>query len=1033
MPSRIGKYEIRSQIGQGGSGSVYEGYDPDVGRRVAIKILHASDDPDVLARFRQEATAAGNLRHKNIVTVYEFGEFEGAPFIVMEYLEGHDLRGIIKSGPPLSLLEKLRIMKEVAEGLSYAHSKGVAHRDIKPGNIKVQPDHSVKIMDFGTARFLREGDSRITRTGFVLGTIQYMAPEQFSGVDPGHMADIYAYGATFYELVSGKPPFAASDTAALMYAVLQGKPSPLSTLAPDCPAALEALILHALEKDPHDRYQSMDDVLLDCESILQDLGAREASEMIEKARQQLALGSFEAASANLRDALALSPADKEIRSLLALARRSQELQQSAVPPSGTPAPPTPPLASPKEPGEFTRMFQNPPAQAPAAAPKPPAPGPGEFTRIFPTTPAAPPAAAPKPPAPGPGEFTRLFQTTPPPSPATPAEEESTGPKNASEDATRLFAVPGAGGGPGQPPSAQDLAPNDTILTISNCADAAYLNVRVPLSHFPFTIGRGGADWNLTFDPAISAKHVQIDYRDGGFFISDLGSSNGSFLNGRSLKRLQPEVLLFGARILLGSNTELIFGSGLLKEIPDLAGRLVGNRFTLLEKLHSSSKSVLYLAQDENMPRKVAVKLLSPSLIRHAGYREQFSREAHTATLLRHDRICQVLDYGELPLGGPAGDRTLFVCMEYMPGGSLHARLNRPEPFPLAQVAAWLDTACDALSYIHQRGVIHSGLKPSAIVFDEAENPYLTDFAFATRPGDGVHQAVIGSPAFLAPEQWEGAEPVPASDLYSLAVLFYWLVGGGLPFEGQEHVVVRNRNFLRGPLPVHELAAQNGRPAVPDRLSKVLQKALAIMPAERYPSAADFAAAFRAALAEPVPVRTKPPSIFVSYQRSESSLLADMVKKEIERESDYQVFVDAIQQDASGQFPQKLRRRIEECDAFICLLGRSTLASDWVKLEIQVAAEHGKPMIPVFQEGYRPRNMRSLEPHVQELLAFEGIKILDRQNLFVDAAIQSLIALTRRSIQHPEPRQSAVQVRATPPPGLIAKFLAFFRRLLRPTQ
>jgi serine/threonine protein kinase len=554
-----------------------------------------------------------------------------------------------------------------------------------------------------------------------------------------------------------------------------------------------------------------------------------------------------------------------------------------------------------------------------------------------------------------------------------------------------------------------------------------------LNHFPFTIGRGGADWNLTFDPAISVKHVEIDYRDGGFFIRDLGSSNGSFLNGRSLKRLQPEVLLFGARILLGSNTELVFGSALLKEIPDLAGRLVGNRFTLLEKLHSSSKSVLYLARDENLPRKVAVKLLSPSLIRHAGYREQFSREARTASLLRHPRICQVLDYGELPIGGPAGDRTLYVCMEYLPGGSLHARLNRPEPFPLAQVAAWLDTACDALSYIHQRGVIHSGLKPSAIVFDDAENPYLTDFAFASRPGDGVHQAVIGSPAFLAPEQWEGAEPVSASDLYSLAVLFYWLVGGGLPFEGQEHVVVRNRNFLRGPLPVHELAAQNGRPAVPDRLSPVLQKALAVTPAGRYPSAADFAAAFRAALAEPVPVRTRPPSIFVSYQRSESSLLADMVKKEIERESDYQVFVDAIQQDASGQFPQKLRRRIEECDAFICLLGRSTLASDWVKLEIQVAAEHAKPMIPVFQEGYRPRNMQSLEPHVQELLAFEGIKILDQQNLFVDAAIQSLIALTRRSIQHPEPRQPSAHIRATPPASLIGRFLAFLRRLFSPKR
>jgi serine/threonine-protein kinase len=437
--------------------------------------------------------------------------------------------------------------------------------------------------------------------------------------------------------------------------------------------------------------------------------------------------------------------------------------------------------------------------------------------------------------------------------------------------------------------------------------------------------------------------------------------------------------------------------------------LVGNRFKLLEKLHASSKSVLYLARDENLPCKVVVKLLSPTLIRNAGYRELFSREAQTATTLRHQRICRVLDSGELALAGTRPVHTLYVCMEYFAGGSFQSRLNGANPIPLQQVACWLEAICDALDYIHGQQVVHSGIKPSAIVFDEHENPHLTDFAFATRPAQAYHQVVVGAPGFLAPEQWEGDEAVPATDQYSLAALIYLAIAGGLPFEGQEHVVVRNRNFLRGPMPVHEMAAQNGRPEVPSQISPVLQRALALKPNARYPTAPDFAAAFRSALAEPVRARPGPPLVFVSYQRAESSLLANIIKKEMERETGYQVFVDAIQEDAFGQFPSKLRRRIEGCDAFICLLGRSTLSSDWVKSEIEIAAAHSKPMIPVFQERYRLRNVRTLEPYVQELLDFEGVKILDQQNLFVDAAIQSLIALTRRSIEHPDPRVPSARV------------------------
>ena len=987
MPSKIGKYEVRREMGRGGAGSVYEAFDPDVKRRVAIKLLLTSGDPDSLVRFRQEATSAGNLRHKNIVTIYEFGEHEGAPFIVMEYLEGQNLSNVIRSGIPLPLFEKVQIMREVADGLTYAHDRGVAHRDVKPANIQVQPDGSVKIMDFGTARLLHEDDTRITRAGFVLGSLPYMAPEQFTGIDSGYATDIYGFGATFYELLTGKPPFVADDTAALMYKILEQAPAPLSAFVSDCPPSIETLVLHALEKDPASRYHLMADVLFNADVILGELGRQRITELIGEARQWLDEEEFDKAQAIARQALSLDPANEEARELLAQLQQKVEFRQRAA---------APPRVGP------------PPAEPP---PQPPVPSPAPAD---------------------PGEFTRLFQTAPRPQPVSGAPEPEVS-KRAPDEATRLFVLPRPGAAPEQQLAAKEQAPTDTVLGISNCADAAFLNAKAALDHFPFTVGRGGADWNLSFDPAISTRHVEIDYREGGFFIRDLGSSNGTFLNGRKLKPEQPEVLLFGARILLGSNTEIVFRSGILKEIPDLCGTLVGNRFELLERLHSSSKTVLYLAQDKNLPRTVAVKLLSPSLSGHPGYREQFSREAEIASQLRHSRICQVLDYGEMRLSNPPGAHTLYVCMEYLPGGGLSARLKRAEPFPLDTIATWLDTVCDALTYIHRKGVVHAGLKPSAIVFDTAETPYVTDFAFASRPGEGVRQTVIGSAAFLAPEQWDGAAPAPATDQYSLAVLFYWLIAGGLPFEGQEHVVVRTRNFLRGPMPAHEMAARNGRPAVPDRIAPVFQRALAVKPEDRYPDVGDLAAAFRAALAEPAKAQAKRPFIFVSYQRADSSLLANMIKKEMERATGYEVFVDAIQQDAFGQFPIKLRRKIERCDVFICLLGRGTLDSDWVKLEIQVAAENGKPMVPVFQESYPLRNIRTFERYVQELLAYEGLKILDQQNLYVDAAIQSLIGLTQRSVEHPEPRAGVPfhqppGKHESPAQGFVQKLMTSVRRL-----
>jgi serine/threonine protein kinase len=206
MIKNIGRYQIQGEIGKGGFGKVYRAWDPTVNRQVAIKILTVQGDDDLLTRFRNEAAAAGNLHHKNIVTIHDFGEHNGTPYMVMQLLDGENLQDIITHRRPLTLLDKLNIMQEVAEGLHCAHQHGIVHRDVKPANIMILPDDSVQIMDFGIARVTASA-SRQTRTGFVIGTVLYMSPEQFlPNMEADYRADIWAYGVIYYELLTGRHP-----------------------------------------------------------------------------------------------------------------------------------------------------------------------------------------------------------------------------------------------------------------------------------------------------------------------------------------------------------------------------------------------------------------------------------------------------------------------------------------------------------------------------------------------------------------------------------------------------------------------------------------------------------------------------------------------------------------------------------------------------------------------------------------------------------------------------------------------------------
>src|SRR5579871_1877652 len=282
MLKRAGRYEIVAELGRGGYGEVYRAFDPQLNSPVAIKTLAVDNDAATLARFRNEAAASRRLRHPNIVIIYDFGEQDGVPFIVMELLEGQDLHRVIASRQVLPLWHKIQIMTQIAAGLAHAHAHGVIHRDVKPANVMLLADGAIKIMDFGIALVSQDTQNRLTPRGAVVGTFRYMAPEQFRGLQQDARSDIFAYGLLFYEFLSGIHPFHAAEPAALMYNILSLEPVPLKEVFPDCPA-LQPVITRLLQKDPELRYQSLEDVLFDCEPILVALKRAQAHDLFEQA------------------------------------------------------------------------------------------------------------------------------------------------------------------------------------------------------------------------------------------------------------------------------------------------------------------------------------------------------------------------------------------------------------------------------------------------------------------------------------------------------------------------------------------------------------------------------------------------------------------------------------------------------------------------------------------------------------------------------------------------------------------------------
>ena len=257
VPQTLGKYDIRGTLGQGAMGIVYDGWDPLIARRVAIKSvpLPANPDPETaeeIARFRREAQAAGRLSHPNIVGVYDYGETSDLAYIVMEFVDGPTLKSVMDKKERFPLENIRKIMDDVLSGLQFSHERGVVHRDIKPGNIMLTSDGRAKIADFGIARIEM---SSMTQAGTMLGTPAYMSPEQFRGEAADARTDVYSAGVLLYQLLTGERPFEGGLTA-IMHKVLNTEPPAPSALAGTVPAAVDAVVLQAIAKRPQDRFAS---------------------------------------------------------------------------------------------------------------------------------------------------------------------------------------------------------------------------------------------------------------------------------------------------------------------------------------------------------------------------------------------------------------------------------------------------------------------------------------------------------------------------------------------------------------------------------------------------------------------------------------------------------------------------------------------------------------------------------------------------------------------------------------------------------
>ena len=327
---QIGRYQLLDVIGKGGMGIVYRAIDTTIERKVAIKMLlggREGGDADLLTRFYREVRSTANLQHKNIVTVYALDDFDGLPYMVMEYLEGKSISQLIGSRQSISIIEKLGLICQVCEGLQYAHDRNVIHRDVKPANILVLNDGVAKIVDFGIARI--ELSSTITRTGQIIGSMYYMSPEQTNGVADSR-TDIYSTGVTLFEFLTGEVPFKGVDLSSTLRKIAEDPIPPLSKYLTSYPQTLDGILAKAMAKDVNERYQTAEDFAYDLSQLLDALKRERTDEFVALARQAMDDGDLEQARQKLQEILRLDRRNQAANELYRQVREQIQIQQRSA-------------------------------------------------------------------------------------------------------------------------------------------------------------------------------------------------------------------------------------------------------------------------------------------------------------------------------------------------------------------------------------------------------------------------------------------------------------------------------------------------------------------------------------------------------------------------------------------------------------------------------------------------------------------------------------------------------------------------------
>ncbi len=409
LPEKLGRYEIISELGKGAMGIVYLGRDPLIGRQLALKTFRlgysAGDDEleQFRIRFLREAQSAGILSHRNIVTIHDVAvDPEGDFFIAMEYVQGTDLKLVMQRQGLFEPSFAVEVVAQIAEGLGYAHSKGVVHRDIKPANIIITADKEAKITDFGIARVEA---SNLTMEGQLLGTPNYMAPEQIQGKEVDHRADVFSLGVMFYELLTGKKPFAAPNLSAVTHKIVFEPFPPLEQLVPGLPAGINQVLERALAKDPAQRYDRGDDMAADLRAIYAPAASPSATAAIPATSRS---GSF----------LNGAPAPSTAQIPTASAAPTGGFQATGAPAAGVPAAGVPAAGVPVAADGGTVVTGVPAAGVPAAGvPAAGVPVPFDGGTVVTGAAGASPGAMPLP-APQPGAGATSVPTATMPAPAT---------------------------------------------------------------------------------------------------------------------------------------------------------------------------------------------------------------------------------------------------------------------------------------------------------------------------------------------------------------------------------------------------------------------------------------------------------------------------------------------------------------------------------------------------------------------------------------------------------------------------------------